>query len=265
MTNIKNGTYIAIYDTGFTVHFPCKVNLDTKQVFAIEQDNEALQDVEVEQGFFVKFEDGTQYPLEVCTPNERGSGYWVNEHDFINECISPYASTEENCSEMDDNPIIGYVCKYCGEAFECLEDEDFDEWFDEFGEEMLWGHLQYNHEKVFDAIEEYETPFMLEECYDEIREYVQEEKTEDKRNEMVFAIPVCWQVSDFVMVSAASLEDALEYVSLNQDTIELGSNPSYVSGSYEVLEATAELYNNENGSNIPCKNLVYKAPHYAEE
>lgn len=47
-----------------------------------------------------------------------------------------------------------YVCKYCGAEIEN-------------DEESLWGHIQLNHEEVFAECQNWETPDMLEECYDE--------------------------------------------------------------------------------------------------
>lgn len=58
-----------------------------------------------------------------------------------------------------------YKCKYCGQLV-FSEDEDYS--FYEFGEEMLWGHIQMCHEDVFDEVRDWETPFMLEECYEEV-------------------------------------------------------------------------------------------------
>lgn len=60
----------------------------------------------------------------------------------------------------------GYVCKCCGT--EIHDDKDNENWFDEFGEEELWGHLQMDHEEVFKECQNWETPAMLEEYYDEI-------------------------------------------------------------------------------------------------
>ena len=53
-------------------------------------------------------------------------------------------------------------CNICGEAFDI--DEDF---FDDT-EEILWGHIQLAHEAVFEDVQNLETPYMLEICYDEL-------------------------------------------------------------------------------------------------
>lgn len=47
-----------------------------------------------------------------------------------------------------------YKCKYCGEIF------------DEFDEEAMWGHIQMEHEEIFKEVQDLETPYMLEECYE---------------------------------------------------------------------------------------------------
>lgn len=47
-----------------------------------------------------------------------------------------------------------YKCNYCEETF-----EDFDE-------QTLWGHIQMEHEDVFEEVQNLDTPYMLEECYE---------------------------------------------------------------------------------------------------
>ncbi len=49
---------------------------------------------------------------------------------------------------------MAYVCKCCGEI---ITDD----------EQELWGHIQMEHEDVFDEVQDSDTPWMLEECYEE--------------------------------------------------------------------------------------------------
>ena len=71
---IVRGTYYAQYDDGYTVVFPCMVNMKTKEVFLVEQDDSALEHVQVEQGFFVRLEKfGTLYPLDTRSEEEEPS------------------------------------------------------------------------------------------------------------------------------------------------------------------------------------------------
>ena len=51
-----------------------------------------------------------------------------------------------------------YKCLYCNEIFED-DDNDYDE--------LLWGHIQLYHEEVFERIQDWDTPWMLEECFEE--------------------------------------------------------------------------------------------------
>ena len=44
-------------------------------------------------------------------------------------------------------------CKYCSASFE------------EYDEEDLWGHIQMSHEEIFEEVQDWETPYMIEECY----------------------------------------------------------------------------------------------------
>ena len=59
-----------------------------------------------------------------------------------------------------------YQCKHCGELLE-FDDEDFDcgGSYHPDGEEMLWGHLQFEHSDIFERDVDLETPFMIEEDY----------------------------------------------------------------------------------------------------
>ena len=54
--------------------------------------------------------------------------------------------------------VVTFVCKFCGLKIDRVEDEDIDE--------LLWGHIQMRHEDVFDEVQDWEMPYMIEECYD---------------------------------------------------------------------------------------------------
>lgn len=58
-----------------------------------------------------------------------------------------------------------YICKHCGEIVADIKwnhDSHFEDW-----DEDLWGHIQMEHEDVFDDVQDWETPDMLDECYEE--------------------------------------------------------------------------------------------------
>lgn len=55
-----------------------------------------------------------------------------------------------------------YKCKICDEIISFNENE-----FDSLGEEELWGHIQINHKDKFEEVQNLETPYMIEECYEE--------------------------------------------------------------------------------------------------
>ena len=57
-----------------------------------------------------------------------------------------------------------FKCKFCGEIFGPYSKRAFNE----NGEEELWGHIQMNHEKVFEEHQNLETPDMLHVCYREL-------------------------------------------------------------------------------------------------
>lgn len=50
-----------------------------------------------------------------------------------------------------------YKCKYCN--FICYNSDTI--------EEDLWGHIQMHHENIFEDVQNFETPNMIEECYQE--------------------------------------------------------------------------------------------------
>ena len=49
-----------------------------------------------------------------------------------------------------------------------------------------------------------------------------------------FSIPVTWEVWDKVEVEAETIEEAIQYVKDNLDTIPLGTEPEYIDGSYKI-------------------------------
>lgn len=55
-----------------------------------------------------------------------------------------------------------YKCKACGQTIDFYTVD-----FDDVGEEELWGHIQMHHEDKFEEVQNWETPDMIEECYEE--------------------------------------------------------------------------------------------------
>ena len=49
-----------------------------------------------------------------------------------------------------------------------------------------------------------------------------------------FSIPVTWEVWDKIEVEAETIEEAIQYVKDNLDTIPLGTDPEYIDGSYRI-------------------------------
>lgn len=60
-----------------------------------------------------------------------------------------------------------YKCKHCNKIID-FEPYEFngDGYFHPDGEELLWGHIQLEHENLFEEVKNLETPYMIEECYD---------------------------------------------------------------------------------------------------
>jgi hypothetical protein len=40
----------------------------------------------------------------------------------------------------------------------------------EYDEELIWGHIQLEHEEIFEDVQNLDTPYMLEECFEELEE-----------------------------------------------------------------------------------------------
>ena len=59
------------------------------------------------------------------------------------------------------NKFTVYKCKYCDNHF---IKEDWDEDLDE----TLWGHIQMDHEEIFEDLQNLETPDMIEIAYDTV-------------------------------------------------------------------------------------------------
>lgn len=65
--------------------------------------------------------------------------------------------------------MMRYKCKTCGYEIEFAREEfNGDGHYHPDGEEMLWGHIQMQHEDKFEEVQDWETPFMIEECYEEV-------------------------------------------------------------------------------------------------
>lgn len=62
MENIKEASFTSIWDGGIAVTTDCKVNLDTKEVFAIEKVEVAIEKLECLDAEWVEI-DGEQYPV----------------------------------------------------------------------------------------------------------------------------------------------------------------------------------------------------------
>ena len=70
---------------------------------------------------------------------------------------------------MDIGPMTAYKCKICGREVEFAANEfDGSGHYHPDGEELLWDHIQTNHEDKFEEVQDWETPFMIEEYYEEV-------------------------------------------------------------------------------------------------
>lgn len=94
-----------------------------------------------------------------------------------------------------------YICKHCGEMVVDTNNGDsihLRDW-----EEELWGHIQMEHEDVFDDVQDWETPDMLDECYEE---------ESDMSKERVIAILVDYIDNDLAAAEPGYVREVLRDV-----------------------------------------------------
>lgn len=77
--------------------------------------------------------------------------FWI-----IKDCIKKLKELKQKT--IDKMPFSVYKCKYCN--FSCWD-------IDNDVEEELWGHIQMHHKDKFEEVQNWETPDMIEECYEE--------------------------------------------------------------------------------------------------
>ncbi len=123
-------------------------------------DNEIAEDMENHQynyNYNIKYLDKTIDELEDINyqfePFEKfgNEAYWI-----VADCIEKLK--ELKVKTVEEAPFTVFKCKHCD--FSCWDvDNDV--------EEALWGHIQMHHEDVFKEVQNWETPDMIEECYEE--------------------------------------------------------------------------------------------------
>lgn len=111
----------------------------------------------------VEDEDGREIDAERnvwVSKNELFEGEYEGWDDpEVMSFIKDYADYYDS-----DQYISIYKCRACRSEFEEVGDEDGD-WFDDYGEEALWGHLQLDHPDIFKECCDLETPDMLQLYY----------------------------------------------------------------------------------------------------
>ena len=85
-----------------------------------------------------------------------------------------------NCHYYAEKQNLYYVCIEDGEKF--LVADEY--WFEDYGEEELWGHIQSNHPECFEECQDWDTPTMLDVFYETVieKEILQEKNNTVKDN-----------------------------------------------------------------------------------
>lgn len=83
--------------------------------------------------------------------------YWFDAFEKLgNEAYHIIEDCIEKLKEL--KPMTKYKCKHCNFTYEDIGNDV---------EEELWGHIQRHHEDKFEEVQNWETPDMIEECYEE--------------------------------------------------------------------------------------------------
>lgn len=77
--------------------------------------------------------------------------YWI-----VKDCIEKLKELKVKATE--EIPFTVYKCKHCSFTYWDVDDDV---------EERLWGHIQLYHGNKFEEVQNWETPDMIEECYEE--------------------------------------------------------------------------------------------------
>ena len=83
--------------------------------------------------------------------------HWFDAFEKLgNEAYHIIEDCVEKLKEL--KPTVVYKCKHCNFVCEGVDNDV---------EEELWGHIQIHHEDIFEEVQNWETPDMIEECYEE--------------------------------------------------------------------------------------------------
>lgn len=82
----------------------------------------------------------------------------ILKHHYVFNKNSDYS---QDCPQeyLPMTTFSKFKCKYCNFSYWDIDGDV---------EEALWGHIQMCHEDKFEEIQNLETPFMIEECYEEV-------------------------------------------------------------------------------------------------
>lgn len=143
---------------------------ETVEAFSEQEAVDAVADKLGPCGFIFSYSDLEKF----CNPGETVDDY-VEAHNLV--CCGNNGLYLEliNIRKIEENKteekICKYKCKYCGVIIEFPENEfDCGGYSHPDGEELLWAHIQEEHDEIFEEIQDFETPFMIEDCYTEIKE-----------------------------------------------------------------------------------------------
>jgi len=129
--------------------------------------------------------------------------------------------------DQEGHHVCDYKCTCCGSVFE-------------YDEEVLWGHLQMDHEAIFEECQGWETPFMLETYFDEVPD-----RSSDKTHSDGFNINLlCDLYSDSDLHAFYYLKDYCsgENSNLVQDLINAYYNFSYTNANKDTSITTEKEY-----------------------
>lgn len=77
MIKLKNATFTSVWDDGYAITTPCKVNIDTKEVFDIDIATINIDNLNILATQYVTI-DKTKYKVINADDNIDGTNYWYN-------------------------------------------------------------------------------------------------------------------------------------------------------------------------------------------
>lgn len=106
--NIVSATFVSVWDGGYHVETPCKVNMETGYVFDIEVSEGTADFVDVLDEEFIRLPDGTEHSVRNPDRDDEGFFWYGSEKEYVLEPLE-FVFDEEITVSEDRTELEGYV------------------------------------------------------------------------------------------------------------------------------------------------------------